>query len=367
MNTIFEPSPYHVSIHDLMMNATFQRLADIIQPGSFPEIRDAELFITKHGVILNVDGWNHPSGQVVGTAMYAPDRHGSKTIFGHHYQKLTLYPGTYTPVPFCDRAAIVATYAPGIVTGGLGEPYARYKQMVPQTDLVAHISNRRAFHAFLDTVDHRHPELRSDIKSIGGLLGMEVSNNLTGFTGSPSLGNFTKLHDLDVVFTGTIDENLAIAKAMRSLVQSEPDRRLFEGGKGWNIRFFNDRRTLICSFFCYHNANDAPLRSFNMQATGGELEIEGTVVDDRHTIYMPSVFTVEHAGNSNLNEPALPNPLTVVVYNAASRGDCFAGDRVRIKGQLVRITTPHRSYVAVCIIERNGVRNLTPAWQPYYE
>ena len=54
------------------------------------------------------------------------------------------------------------------------------------------------------------------------------------------------------------------------------------------------------------------------------------------------------------------------MYHTATRGDCFNQDVVRAMGALVVIDQKRDPYTAVCVVDRDGVQNLTPPWRPYY-
>ena len=186
------------------------------------------------------------------------------------------------------------------------------------------------------------------------------------------MGNFRDFHDFDLVFQGSLEQNLIIAKAMRYLVLREPHRRVIEGGKGWNIRFYNDKGTFMCSFFSYGNPEDAPLRDFEMEVLIPDLTLEGSVEDDTHSIYTPTILGLDHARalqaeNQEKIDMETLESIQLIIYHTAARGECFAGDRVRARGALVTVRTPRLEYKALCVIERDGIKNLTPPWEGFYD
>ncbi len=356
----------------LQSDNRFQMLAEKIRPDApFPDIRDAEFFVRHDGLIVNAEGWSHPTPYLVGEVLYAPDVKGNKEIFGQKYRKVSLYPGTYTPVPYAQRTEVLREYDPELVDSQAGNPYfARYKQLFPRADFIAHLPAKQTLHKVLTEMAMPGDEILADLEDAERLLGINMSQLSIGLTGAPLLGNIRGYHDLDLVFQGTVEENIAIAKTMRDLVKYEPHRRLTEGGKGWNIRFFNDRQKLMCNFFTYKYAEDAPLVQFEMDVIEDGVTVEGTVSDDLHTVYTPSILGLKDVRFTQLsNQPVNEryNDLPVVIYHTATRGECFEEDMITATGALVQITTPQDSYEAICVIEREGVRNLTPTWDGYYE
>jgi|GEM_PF-134679 len=368
---LHQPLPYRLTPEQLAGNELFRNLATPIDHSAFPDIRDAQLFIRQDGLIVNAEGWFHPSGSLVGEVLYAPDLRGDRAIFGHQYRKLSLYPGTYDPVPYDQRGKLFGQYDPSLDQTHSNPYFARYKQIFPRSEFAAYISGERVFQQLMPRLAAEGDEVVRDIESVGTIIGLDLSNIEMGFTGAPSFGNLDDLHDLDIIFSGTLEENQAIAKAMRETVRTQAERRLTEGGKGWNIRLFNDRRTLICSFFTYKNPEDAPLRTFEMEILSPDVIIEGEVFSDVHSIYTPTVLGVDRARllrvGDQESDSSIDEPLQLIAYHTATRGECFEGDNVRARGALVQVTTPTSQHLGVCVIEREGIRNLTPTWPDFYE
>lgn len=368
---IERPHPRILSPEDLQENELYRELVTQIDTDHFPDVRDAQLFIRKDGLIVNAEGWHHPEGKLIGEVMYAPDWRGDREVFGYSYRKLTLFPGTYTPVPYGQRAALLSQYDPRLGQTDENPFFAQYKQIFDRSEFASYISGEDVLEKLLPKLAAEHPEVIDDIESVGKILGIDLTDIGLGFTGAPSFGKLDSLHDLDIIFSGDVEENLVIAKAMRETVRHQPQRRLTEGGKGWNIRFFNDRGTLICSFFTYKNPEDAPLRNFEMEVIAPSVTVEGEVYDDKHAIYTPTVLGLDrvritHEGDEPFNG-TLDEPLQLVAYHTATRGECFEGDTVRATGALVQVTTPDSTHLGICVTDREGIRNLTPTWEGFYE
>lgn len=364
------PSPRRISPEYLSKNDLYNELVTPIED-TFPDIRDAQLYIHRDGLIVNAEGWHHPDGKLIGEVLYAPDEQGDRTIFGESYRKLTLFPGTYTPVPYDQRGQLLREYDPRFDQTEDNPFFAKYKQVFNRDEFGAYISGETVFGRLIPRLVAEENQVIEDISGVGDIIGLDLSGINLGFTGAPSFGNLDSLHDLDIIFSGTLEENIAIAKAMRNTVRDQPDRRLTEGGKGWNIRFFNDRRTLICSFFTYKNPEDAPLRNFEMEVLSPDVIVEGEVFDDLHSIYTPSVLGIDNVQILQLDDQTVDvpfdQPLQLIAYHTATRGECFEGDKIRARGALVQVTTPTSRHLGVCVIEREGIRNLTPTWEGFYD
>jgi predicted nucleotidyltransferase len=363
--------PYDLGQNELSLSSLYRELVTPINPNAFPDIRDAQLYIHSDGFIINAEGWYHPDERLVGEVMYAPDHLGNRQIFDRTYRKVTLLPGTHTPVAYADRGRLLAVYRPEFDQTTVNPYFARYKQIFHRDKLAAYISNEHVFNTLMPRLQEEGNQVVEDIAGIGSLLSLEIASVQKGFTGAPSFGQLHQLHDLDIVFSGSLNENHAIAGAMRKLVRQSPERRLQEGGKGWNIRFFNDRNTLICSFFTYKNADDAPLRDFSMEIIDEDTTLEGTVSDDMHNVYTPTILGLEKTRILRMGDAivqkAIKKPVRLVAYHTATRGECFEGDRVRARGALVRIVASGQEELALCVIDREGIRNQTPTWEGFYE
>lgn len=332
--------------------------------------RDAEFLLRKDGLLVNVEGWNHPRGYLVGEVLYIPDTHGDKRIFGQPYRKITLYKGTYEPVPYPERAKILSKVDSRLNQVETNPYFAKYKQILPCSDFIAYFPSRRALQVALEYFVLPTDTFVEDLENVISLLAIDTHDVTLGLTGAPLLGNVWQYHDLDIVFSGSVDQNRLIAKKMRDIISQDKHRRLFEGGKGWSIRFFNDFGRLMCTFFGYRDVTDAPLRDCEMKVVQDNVTIEGTVSDDTHSLYTPTILQL---GDVSFETPVFNYPddfnnqqLELIIYHTASRGDCVKGDRIRARGALVDVTRQEKTSSALCVIDREGAKNLTPLWAGYY-
>lgn len=339
----------------------------------YTTIEDANFFLRKDGLIVNAEGWFHPKGQLIGEVLYVPDIKGNKTIFGVPYRKVTLRMNSYDVIPYNERASALLVYDNSLDQRKINPFFARYKQIFPLSDFVSFFSPRNILKVGLNHPIFQSREIKSDLASIQKLLHVDASDYQIGLTGSLALGQLNNYHDFDVMFFGTLDQNRALAEKMRQLIKKERKRLCFEGGKAWQIRFFDDYQKLMCCFFGYLDKEDIPLRDFEMSILNDNVSVEGVVCEDKHTLYTPTILELAHAKIHDLttsNAPILNvgENLKLIIYHTATRGECYIGDSVRAKGALIKLTIAGaQPTIAVCVIEREAVRNLTPPWQGYYE
>lgn len=332
--------------------------------------RDAELYMTREGHIINAEGWFHPSGRILSEVMYVPDSQGNKILFGQNYRKVTLQPSTYIPIPYPEREEFLAEISPDYIQNASNPFFAKYKQFISKDKLHSRFPAERALQQLLVRNDKISEGLQNDLESMKKMLGIDIDPRELGVTGSLSLGNTQSIHDFDVVFKEETAVNLTIAKKIRDLVKEYPSRRVIEGGKGWNIRFFNEHGTLMCCFFGYSNQRQAPLFEFKMDVIAEDVEIEGSVSDEANSIYTPSILGISDVRLKRVRGIDANERLDVeklIIYHTATRGDCFEENIVTARGALVHVKTPHEEYMALCAIERDAVRNLTPSWPEYYK
>lgn len=348
----------------IKQNEVFQSLASLPHER---EIRDADFLLRNDGLIVNVEGWFHPPEHIIGEVLYMPSGNGEKKFFGQSYTKATLYPQSYNPVPYNKRGDVLKAFDSSLDQRMTNPYFAKYKQILKKKEFVAHLSGEQALEVMLGNPTSKTGSFFRDLENLRSLVNFPADMRL-GLTGAPLLGKISSYHDVDVVFIGSLEQNLTIAKSMKQLAVSEPSRRLFEGGKAWSIRFFNDYQSIMCCFFAYLKPEDAPLRQFSMKVIAEQVVIEGTVIDDTHTIYTPTLLALSEikvlVGGHQISD--LSKDIPIIIYHTAARGDCFCGDRVKASGALVSVNAEGKEFEAICVIERDGVVNLTPPWLGYY-
>ncbi|KQC15918.1 MAG: hypothetical protein APR56_11405, partial [Methanosaeta sp. SDB] len=299
-------------------------------------IRDATIFIHKNGLILFSEGYCHPAGKLICNIIYIPDPEGEKEIFGLPYRSIIKKEegGEEAWINYETQLEIYRKLAPEAQAGK--PPYARFKCQFDLSDLIGFVDHRRS----LKQARRLSGEVDEAIRNVAGMLG--IHPDTIGVTGSLSLGNLKTAHDFDLVFYGTVDESWKIVNQIYQIVE-DPRRQVFEMGMLWAIRFYDDWGNMICPFFSYTDPSEIPLKDFTMEVEEEQAGLEGTVVNDRHTFYMPSVLKLEETrieGHPDLTT------LPLILYHGGLRGEYKVGDRVRARGSLVRIASGKDNYPA---------------------
>jgi predicted nucleotidyltransferase len=357
---------------DIEYSQTYQALVRPLP--SMEGTRDVEFYVRYDGLILNADGYAHPQHTVVGNVLYAPDSEGNKEIFGIPYRKTSLVPKTFTPVPYRERGAYFANIDPALNQTSTNSYPFRYEQILPREQFIGYIPAQHAYELAVEGKLGNPDRLLSDLENLFELLGFEQSTVRLGLTGTPALGHIQQYHDLDIVFFGTIEENRLLANRMRDLVLQEPERRLHEGGKSWQIRFYNrdgiTNGTIMCCFFGYKNIEDCALPSFEMNMFIEDVCIQGVVSNADHALYTPTVVNLHNSHiieiEGKKNNFRLPDDMPLIVYHTGTRGELNVGDEVWAHGAFGEIITDDERYLAVVVNEREGVRNETAPWSEYY-
>ena len=353
-------------ISSMLDEVTVQRTAELVT--STMSTRDlfcADLLMRPDGMIANVEGWCHPDNTVLCEFLYAPVYSGATTeFFGLPYRKLMFDPVTGEAVPYETRLTWLANL------GIIERPWlsdrvcARYKTAVPLSCFKYRFPVDRALDLPGGVARGSFERDLSDF-----LRSLTIPTGVTiGATGATLLGKRDEYHDIDLVFSGDLAANRNIANQLDEIVRREPRRRVFGGGKSWRLRVRNGFGTIMCCFFGYRQPDAAPIRDCEMSVILENCTITGTVANDEHACYTPSVICLEDVRSTGgLGNVHKSSRLCVIVYHTASRGDCRVGDSVRATGALVRVhPTVGDDYNALCVLERDGLLNLSPPWLDYY-
>jgi predicted nucleotidyltransferase len=356
------PAPVVSSMLD---ETAVQRVAEPITPtASNRELFCADLLMRPDGTIANVEGWCHPDDAVVCEFLYAPVQSDATTeFFGVPYRKLMFDPVTGDAVPYASRLAWLVGL--GIIEQSWKSDlvYARYKTAVPLSCFKYRFPADR-------TLELRGPAVSGNFeRDLSDFLeSLSIPSGITiGSTGATLLGKTDGYHDIDLVFSGDLAANRSIADQLDDIARREPQRRVFGGGKGWRLRIRNSFGTIMCCFFGYRRPDMAPIRDCQMSVISDDCTVTGKVANDEHACYTPSLIYLDYVKSHDSGLVRGSGRLCIIVYHTASRGDCRIGDSVRATGTLVEVRMPAEdSYIALCVLERDGLRNLSPPWADYY-
>lgn len=161
----------------------FRDFAVPVDSEHFPEIHDAEFFLLDNGLVVNAEGWYHLDKKLVGEVLYAPDPKGNKQVFGQPYRKVTLFPDTFTPVPYAERGELLEAYDPTLNQININPFYAKYKQVIPKDTVIAHLPPHHVFQQIVEKTAGTDSSVAEDIRDVERLLGIDLSGFELGLTG----------------------------------------------------------------------------------------------------------------------------------------------------------------------------------------
>jgi hypothetical protein len=220
-----------------------------------------------------------------------------------------------------------------------------------------------------DRPDSLDEYLRVNLAEARRILRHQLGGAQIGLTGSLKLRargrRLQEFHDIDLVFTADLMTNLAIIGELSRITRSEKSARVYEHGKGWQIRV-RSTTGLLCAFFAYQDPRDSPLHGLReIRTIRDELVIRGTVTDHVHNGYLPTILTVNPRNAVKYLPISERSDLTVIISHLRGRGDFFEGDEGLFRGALVEIETGKSSFLALSVIDGDDSRILTPPWIPY--
>lgn len=179
-----------------------------------------------------------------------------------------------------------------------------------------------------------------------------------GLTGSVGLSSRGTPHDFDIVFHGTTAVLSELVKALQHVSKSVESARLVEYGKSWRIRL-STPHGVLCPFFAPTDAHSLGLADDVLALVDYTIErdavIEGVVTNSRLGFATPAIL---HARTGTTDR------LVIADFDLRSRGDLAVGERVEVRGTLLRSSGTGPDHL-ICRAS-DGVRSLDPPWEHYY-
>jgi len=295
-------------------------------------VMDSTYFFRKEGSFVFAEGYCHPPGAFWGMIIKYPHPQGHIDVFGRPYSwtHREYVNGALAIVPYDRQVENTFTVAPELrAVQGEKPPYAKNFVKFPLADFQGYFDSVRS----MKLLREEYPWVDKAVKETCELL--EVDPDRTGVTGSMVYGRVED--DIDIVFINDPKENDRIARKIRSFLRERPAAQVKELGKVWALRFYY-AGTLICPFFRYASPAQVPILSCEMAVVERGTEVEATVGDDLHGYYLPAILELNGVkrGARRLDD------MELLVYHGAMRGDLVRGDKVRLKADLVEISTPQR-------------------------
>jgi len=292
---------------------------------------DAMYFLHRKGGLVYSEGYAHPPGGLFGCLIKYPDPRGHIVIFGKKFDwnHRRYEGGKLVIVPYKEQVSHQVELLPELATRPPCPPYADHFSHFLLSEMRGFFDSKRSLRLLMEST----PRIAEVVSSLEELLG--VPRERVGCNGSLAYGYFKEPEeDVDVIFFGTVQENFEVIERIRQLKRESPDRECVELGKTWPLRF-KHVGTVICPFFKYARADEIPLKDFRMEVVKESVSASGVVVNDRHTGYLPALFTLDHV---TLDGRQRRQPIDLVIYDGSQRGEYFNGYRLRVRSRLVRIT-----------------------------
>jgi len=306
-------------------------VAELLQPISDLSTGpyDALYMLRKDGGLVYVEGYWHPEGKVIGKLIYYPDPQGRKLIHGRPYASIVKdeKDGEEIYVSHQDQIRRVYRLLPELPPTAHKLILAEYQVAFPLEDFAGFFDPRRA----LNYLRENFEDVDSAVRRTAEIL--EVPLDSLGITGSSAIGK--KGGDIDLVFFGTPENNLATVRRLWGIVYSQPDKQVVEYGKFWPLKMYVDGEE-ICTFWDYADPTSAPIRDCRVELVKEEVEAYGTVADNLHSLYVPLVLGLENV----YVDGDRTDPIRLVIYDGAVRGEFRKGLRLHIKGKLVKLIKP---------------------------
>jgi len=337
-------------IDELKKNPDFDRFIRPIDESQ--DFRDATFFLRDDGSFIFAEGYYHQiekprqERKVLGGIFYipllpessAPD-YTIKELFGQKYENFTKEIMLSQPLERLFPLQLERFCKIDPFQKEVERPvYAPWKGLVPLTSLIGCCPHRNSLRAIMEKAgeDPDASNVKTIAEQTADLLGIDISQ--LGISGSLSLGNYIQPHDLDFVIYASAPEIKRIVRFMYSLTDRNDERKVYEFGKYWPIRFWDwaeGEKFMVCPFFSYLDPEEAPLRNFDCEDLG-PAQVTARISDDTHNAVNPTVLGVEEVKLDGKDYP----PITrLIIHQGAERGDWREGYRVSVTGRRVRVKT----------------------------
>jgi len=296
-------------------------------------VMDSTYFFRRDESFVFAEGYCHPPGAFWGMIIKYPKADGHIDLFGRKYgwTHREYIDGELRMIPDDRQLANQFRVAPELRARQGEKPvYARKFVRFPLAGCLGLFDSVRSMRILRQS----YPWIDEAVQKTCRLLDWDPDR--TGVSGSLSYGLVED--DIDMVFIGSPEENAGVAARIREYLAEHPEGRVVELGKEWPIRF-HYADTLICPFFRYAEISQIPLFDFTMEVAEEDVDLEGTVGDDTHNLYLPVLVNLTGIRRAD-GKPEADRDL--VVYHGAHRGELWRGDRVRLRGTIVDLTVPGR-------------------------
>ncbi len=314
------------------------------------DFRDATYFLNEDGNFIFSEGYYHQIEKPLedrmlnGHYFYVPldpnktvPDYSKKTFFDQKFENITKEIMNTQPLELLYPTQLAKYIDIDPSQKDVERPvYAAHKTIVPVTSLIGCFPHRNSLQAIMEKADEdpSAQNIKTIAEHTADLLGIDVSQ--LGISGSLALGTYADPHDLDFVIYGTTAEIKRIVDFMYDLTDKNDDRKVYEFGKFWPIRFWDwagDEKFMVCPFFSYLDPDESPMRNFDCEELG-EVVMEARISDDTHNATNPTFLGVVDVKIDGVPRPSITH---LIIHHGAERGDWRRGFRVRVKGHHVLV------------------------------
>ncbi len=337
----------------MMMIRNFDEMLDrFLRPLSELEggrASDSLYFLRRDGCFIFTEGYCHPAGGMYGKIIYYPKKGGGVDVFGREYGCTTkrMVGGECIYIGHPEQIQAHAEIDPSLDPAAPRPVYVEYEMEFPLSDCVGFFDPVHSLRVCQEIYPWVGEGTRLASKALG------VPWEKLGLTGSLAYGRHEEGDDdLDLVIPGTVEENRRVYRTIRSL-SVLPEHRVIEFGRWWPMRMYEEGY-LICPFFTYQRREDAPLRDFTVEVVREDVKASGVVADDTHTNYMPPLLPLEDLKIGG--KPA--DPLPLIIYDGALRGEYFNGDVLKMKARLIEVTQRGETFPALLVTLWDNIKKV---------
>ena len=308
-----------------------------------PTVLDTTYFLKDTGSFVYTEGYWHPEGCFYGKIINYPDPKGSFKIHGRPYESITKgwTDGERVLIPHDKQIEFHYKVDPSLTP-------PEHRPILTEYHYPFELSTMRGWfsgHRSMLYVMEKYPQVGRRIREVSEMF--EVPLERLGVTGSLSYGRMEDDEDIDLVFFGSPDENMEVARKIWSFTYTDPERRCVEFGKFWPIRFYHDG-IIICCFFVYSDRGDIPVLDQQVELVREPVEAYGTIVDNLHSIYMPLVLRLSgvYIDGDRVDD------MDLIIYDGSLRGEFYVKERLHvIRGRHVRLSSKRGSREAIAVVD----------------
>jgi len=312
-----------------------------------PTVLDTTYFIKDTNSFVYAEGYWHPPDRFYGKIINYPCEKGTILVHGRKYETITKAWEAGEQVLIPHDKQIEYHYE---IDHRLKPP--REKPILTEFHYPFELSTMKGWfcdHKSMCYAMEKYPQVDRRIKEVSVLF--DVPLERLGVTGSLAYGRMEDGGDIDLVFFGTPEQNMEVAKQIWRLTYTDPKRRCVEFGKFWPLRFYHDG-IIICCFFVYSDRQYIPVHDQQVALVREPVVAYGTIADNLHSVYMPLVMRLSDVYIDGVRS----DDIDLIIYDSSLRGEFYNKERVHIStGRLVTLSGNGVSRDALVVVDAGDV------------